>query len=296
MSVIRHHSEAGGRLLRLLCGLGVALMFSVMGCSALNPEAVEIIFPADTAEKISGGTTLENAPGHVPIFLINTTTFNENLLDYMRSRGVTIPYDPDIRPRVRFRVQVLFASGAEQIFEFLDGSEVFDGVVTYVDENGATVTENADKPPELTDDTLTNSVVLCDVAEVGPLFEITSTTSSIEVFVPTFVEVFRRDIRPDGTSALIHDSVEAPQFRPLLVDEVNETGAVILQRNFGTREIPAVPRNLTCGSVVVFVLRGELNLPFIIDAQGSNVPGYVDTDEARQAAIPGRYELSVTVR
>ena len=291
MSVNRHRVVSVGHKVPRLRALCLAMVLSAVSCSALNPKAVEVIFPSDIAAAISSDT-IENARGHVVLYFINNTRFDGNVLAYLRDKGVDVDSDPDLRPRVRFSVRVLFEGGTTNTFEFLDGSDLFDGVDTFVDATGQTVTQAVFPPPELTEDTLTNTVLVCDVIAVGGVPEITSTTSSISVFVPTYLKEWRVVQSVFGSDIELNRQ-EPPGFRPLLVDDVSESGAVELQRNFGTRDIPANAAP-TCGSVVVFVLTGDLILPFYIERP--QWPGYLDTDVDAEAAIPGRFKLSITVR
>jgi hypothetical protein len=143
---------------------------------------------------------------------------------------------------------------------------------------------------------LTNAVMLCDVAAVAPDVAITSVSSSLEVFEPVFLKVIRVVVGAQGAVTRELVRREQPQFLPLLVDEVDDNGTITLVRNFGTREIPGFPTNLTCGSVVGFVLAGDLTVPFVVDEDNATVPGFLDTDVNSEAAIPGRFALSVSVR
>lgn len=273
----------------------LALGVSAAGCAALNPAAVDVLFPAEIAASL-GSTGMENATGHVAVFFINNTRFDGNVLNFLRGRGVDVDSDPNLRPRVRFRVRVDFDADTANVFEFLDGSDLFDGVVSTLGEDGSTVTTAAATPPELTEDTLTNTVLICDVARVSPDIEFTDTQSSIEMFIPTFLKEITVTATELGLIRRELSSIFQPGFQPLLVDSVNDSGAVVTLRNFGTRGIPGFPESLTCGSVVTFVLSGDLTLPFVVDEINANVPGFLDTDTPSQAAVPGRFELSVSVR
>lgn len=295
MSLIRYQTVPVGRGWRMVLGMALAIGCLTAGCSALNPEAVSVLLPAHLADDVTSGTT-ENAPGHVVIFFINNTRFDGNVLNYLRDQGVDVDSDADLRPRVRFRVQVDFDANTSNIFEFVDGSDLFDGVVTSVDEQGNPITQSATPPPELTEDTLTNCVMVCDVGRVQPAYEFTDSSSSIEMFIPTFLKEITLAATELGLVRRELKTIAQPAFRALLVDSVGETGSVEVTRNFGTRDIPGFPTNLICGSVVTFVLSGDLTLPFVVDETNNNVPGYLDTDTPSQDAVPGRFELKISVR
>gem|GEM_PF-1142694 len=293
MAMIRHRVMRVWRSSLLVCAPALAFGLGAAGCSALNPAAVDVLFPPETAAGISTGLT-ENAAGHVPIIFINNTRFSSAAVEFLRSQGVDVD-DPDLRPRVRFRVQVGFSGGATSTFEFVDGSDVFQSVLTIEDDQGNAVILTANPPPDLTESTLTNSVVLCDVAFVAPQTIPTDSNSSIEMYVPTFL----KEITIVETENVITRELNQtfrPGFSPLLVDSVDESGIVVVTRNFGTRDIPGFPTNLTCGSVVTFVLSGDLTVPYVVDENGNTVPGFLDTNTASQEAIPGRFQLEVSVR
>ena len=293
MSVVRYRVARFWHSLPHVCVPALAFGVLTFGCSALNPAAVEVLFPPEMAASF-GNELTENAPGHVPIIFINNTRFSSTALEFLRSQGVDVA-DPDLRPRVRFRVVVGFMSGATSTFEFVDGSDVFQSVLTIEDDQGEIVTLTANPPPDLTASTLTNSVVLCDVAFVAPETIPTDSNSSIEMYVP----VFLKEITIVETENVITRELSqtfVPRFDPLLVDTVDDSGTVVVTKNFGTRDVPGFPANVTCGSVVTFVLSGDLTLPFVVDENGNTVPGFLDTNAAIQEAIPGRFQLEVSVR
>jgi hypothetical protein len=276
-----------------MAGLWVLALLPMLSCSAFNPAALEVLLPPDVAQEVAG-SAVDNPTGHVPVVFINNTRFSGALLDYLRSQNIEVD-DPDLRPRVRFRVQVTFVGGAVSTFEFVDGSDIIEGSITTTDENGNPVIIPAVPPEDLLENDLNNAVVLCDVGAVTPDVAITSTSSSLEVFEPAFLKV----IRVVETDFVVRRELvrrEQPQFLPLLVDEVDENDSVTVVRNFGTREIPGFPTNLTCGSVVAFELSGDLTVPFVVDENNASVPGFLDTDTTSEATMPGRYALSVSVR
>ncbi|MCK4660884.1 MAG: hypothetical protein KAV82_15295 [Phycisphaerae bacterium] len=294
--MIRHKAMFVGRMLPIVCGLALGLGLTTAGCSALNPQAVEILFPSDIATELGAGT-IQNASGHVVVFFINNTRFNGNLLNYLRSRSVDVDSDPNLRPRVRFFVEVVFDSETSSIFEFVDGSDLFEGVVIGLDADGNPTFDAVEPPPDLTENTLTNSVLQCDIGAVRPAVEfITTTDSPIHMFVPAFLKEITIATTDLGLIRRELKSTVQPGFVPLVMDSVNESGTVVRRRNFGTRDIPGFPYNMTCGSVVTFILSGELTLPFVIDEMDLNVPGYLDTDNPSKDAVPGRFKLEVSVR
>ncbi|MCP4590313.1 MAG: hypothetical protein GY842_06195 [bacterium] len=295
MKVTQHQPPQVGRAWHTLAAVTLAASLASVGCSALNPAAVDILFPTDIAAAISADT-LENAPGHVALIFINATRFDGSTLNYLRGRGVDVDTTEDLRPRVRLRVGIGFVGGATADIEFVDGAEIIDAPLTFEGE-GDTITVAATAPPELTEFTLNNTVVLCNVSAVQPTTAFTSTTTSIDMFVPAFLKeitIIEQDLGPTVRELV---QTTSPRFVPLLVDEIDDaSGAVDVVRNFGTREVPGFPTNLTCGSVITFVLSGEMTLPFVVDEANSNVPGYLDTDTAAQQALPGRFQLTVDVR
>jgi hypothetical protein len=87
-----------------------------------------------------------------------------------------------------------------------------------------------------------------------------------------------------------------PGFRALEVDEVDDRLNTVVTRNIGIRDQPGPVIDVVCGSVVAFILEGTLEVPFVQDENGALVPGYLDTDTASEATIPGRYRVITTTR
>jgi hypothetical protein len=279
---------------RLVAGaMALLTSLSAAGCSALTPQAVAVIFPADVAATLVDDT-LDNPPGHVVLIFINNTRFDGNTRQYLQDQGVDV--EATDAPRVRFRVNVSFSTGTSNAFEFVNGSDAIDTVIEFEDEEGNIIVREVSVPPDLIENDLENFVVICDVAGVDPVTPFTSSTSPIDMFVPTFLKEITVVRSEFGITQRELVTTVPPGFVPLLVDEVDETGAITLQRNFGTRDIPGFPNQLFCGAVVTFVLSGDLTLPFVVDETDTSVPGYLDTDVNAQAAIPGRFRLTVDVR
>ena len=277
------------RLLRV--GAAVVAMTAPLwgaGCSALNPAFVDTLAFVDQ-DSIIASSTLENAPGHIPVMLVNNTIFSSELLAFLeREQPGSIPDDPDLRPRLRFRVTVMFTDGNSTTFEFVDGSQLVQGdpIVGDPDFDLGTLI----LPSDLTENALTNAVVLCDVALV-------TIDGLIEMFVPVNLKEIQVEDAGQGTEPTRQlATITLPQFVPLLVDEVDANGTVVTLRNFGVRDIPAPATNLLCGTVVAIVLNGTLTVPFVVDENGETVPGFLDTDVGSQTSIPGRFDLELTLQ
>jgi hypothetical protein len=230
--------------------------------------------------------TLDNAPGHVPIVFVNNTRFDQTLIDYFDSIGVDTS-DPDLRPRVRVRTDIQYVNGNSITLEFIDGSDIVQSTVQTLE--GAQ--ENPLVPRDLVENDLTNIVAVCDVAIVRPGGQ----STSIEVFIPAFQKVINIVTNDLVVSRELSQTIQ-PQFVPLQQDEVDGNQNITLLRNFDLRDVPVQAEGLLCGSVVGFTLSGTLRLPFVQDELGQVVPGYLDTDNAAQASVPGRFEFSTIVR
>jgi hypothetical protein len=273
--------RAGLVLVSLL--LGAAAAGFTVGCDALNPAFLEAVLPAEAQTQ----RTTENVRGHVPIFFINRTQFDGQLLDYLVSIGVVDATVADLRARVRLRVNVEFINGVTLPFEFMDGSQVVQGSVDI----GGQAQFVGTLPPDLLEPDLTNQVVQCDVAGV----EVVSGT--IEVFVPVFLKEIRIEPGAQGTQPTRQlQQVIPPGFRALQVDDVDDRLNIVVTRNIGIRDQPGPVIDVVCGSVVAFILEGTLEVPFVQDENGALVPGYLDTDTASEATIPGRYRVITTTR
>lgn len=272
---------AGLLLVPVLLGVGAAWLTA--GCDALNPAFLQAVLPAETQTQ----RTTENVRGHVPIFFINRTTFDGQLLDYLSSIGVTDATVADLQARVRLQVNVQFINGVTLPFEFTAGAQVVQGSVDI----GGDTQFIGTLPTDLLEPDLTNEVVQCDVSRV----EIVSGT--IEVFVPVFLKEIRIEPGTQGTDPTRQlQQVIPPGFRALQVDDVDERLNVVVTRNIGIRDQPGPVIDVVCGSVVAFILEGTLEVPFVQDENGALVPGYLDTDTASEATIPGRYRVITTTR
>jgi len=292
----RHRGTASSRqpsrrgLDRLRKSLALLIFCSsisaITGCASLfNPSFLSLVTtPTPDATGVVNDVTLSNAPGHVPIFLINNTRFDSALIDYMESIGIDTS-DPGLRPRVRVRTTINYVNGNTNTIEFLDGSDIVQGTVL-TDEG---IQENPLIPRQLTENTLTSVVAVCNVASVQP-------DASIEVFVPVFLKV----IGFESTNILFNvrtlNETITPGFTVLQRDDVDENFNVTLQRNFDIRDVPVPASSVQCGSVTAFILTGTLRVPFVVDELGQTAPGYLDGDDAAQASNPGRFEFQTAVR
>ena len=248
------------------------------GCSSvLNPSFLALFpQPAPSDDGTVPQNTLENAPGHVAIMLVNNTQFDQVLLNYLASTGTDIS-DPNLRPRIRLRVNIEFTNGTSNTIELIDGSSVVEA--TFVGNELAL-------PPELTEFTLTNVVPVCDVQLVSPV--------QVEVFVPNTVTTIQL-VETENNVTREVDVTVPPSFQTLEPDEVDDNNNVELVRNFDIRNRPVPVNNVQCGSVVAFEISGVLRLSFT-NFDGNFIPGFLDTDDASQASNPGRFEFVTTVR
>ncbi|HEY3241910.1 MAG TPA: hypothetical protein VGM03_01040 [Phycisphaerae bacterium] len=262
--------------------LALSVVCGMLSCSALNPSFVELFAPEGSIPALP----IENPPGHVAILLANNTVFDPALVTYLSSQGVDLGDLTTLRPRVRFTTRVTFVDNSFLDLEFVDGSNIFQN---RVDTGNGPMFAGA-LPPDLTQNTKTNAVVLCDVARVEVL-------DPVEVFVPVFLKIIMiTPATPQNPAQPILAGTMAPQFRPLLVDVLNADGAVVLQRNFGIRDVPPVATGLTCGSVVGMIMSGTLRVTFVSDENGVNNPGYVTTDIQGAATNPGRFQFRMSIR
>jgi len=279
-------AAAGGMLLAsaLLCG--------ATGCSSIfNPSFINLVAtPVVDSTGAVPSITIDNAPGHVPVIFINNAKFDQNLIDYFDSIGIDTS-DPNLRPRVRVRTDIRYVNGNTITLEFIDGSAVVQNTVQTA--NGTQ--QNPLIPRDLLQNDLTNVVAICDVSRVQPGGGIDSQETSVEVFVPAFLKEIQIVVNDLVTTRELSQTVQ-PQFVPLQQDEVDANLNVTLLRNFDIRDAPVPATDLLCGSVVGFTLSGTLRLPFVQDELGAVVPGYLDTDDAAQASIPGRFEFITNVR
>ncbi len=279
----------GKRLLR--AGAGVVAMTALLwgaACSALNPAFVDTLAFVDQ-DSIIASSTLPNSPGHIPVILINNTVFSPELLAFLeRSQPGSVPDDENLRPRIRFRVRVTFTDGNTTTIEFVDGSQLVQGDPIVGDPDFEL--DPLILPRDLTENALTNAVVLCNEALV-------TLDGLIEMYIPVNLKEITiplAGIVGNPVRQLV--TITRPRFVPLLVDEVDVNGTVTVVRNFGVRDIPAPATNLLCGTVVAIVLNGTMTMPFVVDNNGETVPGFLDTEGASQASIPGRFDLVLTLQ
>ena len=261
-----------GVLGAVICALG-------LGCGAFNPAFLNLLDTRGTGVF----ATLDNAPGHVAIMLVNSVDIDDTLLAFMDADGslnMTNAEKAALRPRLRIRVQVTFRDGTIQTIEFIDGSR------DLVEKGFA-----AEAEPDLNQNDLDNVVVLCDVAsvEIAP--------PDIEVFLPVSLLYFSEEEIRDATGNPVtiyrYAGELPPQFRRLEVDEVDEDGNVTVQHNIGPRDTPSPAIDPLCGSVVVITVNGVLKVPFLTAA--STRPSYSSADNATVSRIGGRYEFIVSV-
>lgn len=261
----------------VICGLGLG----AWGCGSFNPAFVNLLDPTGSL------ATLDRAPGHVVIAVVNNAEVDERLLAFLESAegGNLILTDAEkrnLRPRMRLRLRVTFTDGSFQIVEFIDGSR------NLVDQNFDTQAF-----PDLNQNDLNSVVVLCDVASV----ELEPGTE-IEVFIPVELTAFElvETTTTGGGASVSFEPRERiqPQFRALQIDEVDADGNVVLQQNIGVRDVPSPTLNPVCGSVIAVVVDGVLSVPFLDGV--SNAPSYDRDDEVTIASIGGRYEFLASVQ
>ncbi len=272
---------------RLVALLAICSSISTMtGCaSVFNPSFLSLVTtPTPDSSGIVNDVTLANAPGHVPVFLINNTRFDSALIDYMQSIGIDTS-DPNLRPRVRVRTTINYVNGNSNTIEFLDGSDIVQGTV--LTDDG--IQENPLVPRQLTENTLTSVVGVCNVGNIQP-------DASIEVFVPVFLKVIGFENTNLIVQVRVLNETIPPRFTILQRDDVDANFNVTLQRNFDIRDVPVPANGVQCGSVVAFILTGTLRVPFTVDELGQTAPGYLDFDDAAEASNPGRFEFQTTVR
>jgi len=213
----------------------------------------------------------------------NNVTIDGQLLDFLLPELEIPPGDvASLRARIRMQLRITFTDGTFLTVELISGSSEF------VDP-----AFDATATADLTRNTLTNVAVRCDVATV----ELEPGTS-VEAFIPVPIEVYELvevdagdevDIVPQLRSTL------PPQFRTLLVDEVDAEGNVTLQRNIDIRDVLSPTTNVVCGSIVPVIVEGTLTVPFFAEAPTGN-PSYDQDDEVTEAGIGGRYQFRVSAQ
>lgn len=306
MRVFGHRGDprsVGWRLLAL-AGLSLVTIWMGTACSAalFNPEFVDIFDATGTGTVGS----VENATGHVPVIFVNRLRYSPSLASFMGTlneerRLSGVPEDTtdfnSLRPRIRLRVRITYENGNVVEHEFVSGDGVFEFEPQDEDEEDLGI-PIVPADPNLTENTLTRAVALCNVVRV-------EIVGNVQVFVPVIVRTIRVEVGDLAQQTRTLVSTENPQFRPILPDEVDENLNVTLLRNFDVRAAPPPAENLTCGSMVGIVVSGVLAVPFTAPednpeddfiAERDEVPGFVDTDIPAQVSVPGRYEFLVTVR
>ncbi len=268
------------RLARRPLAVGLLAAF-LGGCSAFNPAFVELVAPGVANTLV----TLDPAPGHVVIAFVNNTEMDEQLIGYLDGPGgmnFTDAQKRNLRPRIRARVLVTYASGATARFEFITGTP------NVIDQR-----ETAFADPDLSGNGFNNAVVLCNVAVVEFL------QGSVEVFMPVELDVYElvdvnAGIGQINSEFRLREQIP-PVFRPLQVDDIDADGNTILVRNVGVREVPGPVVSPICGTVVTITLTGTLTAPFLTGpGVEGNDPSYDRDDDPTEAAIGGQYEFVVS--
>lgn len=273
-------AQPGGSL--FLC-LVMSTVLGLAGCDALNPAFVDRLDPTGSANS----TTLDPAPGHVVIAFVNNAQVDERLLSFLESADggnlvLTNQEKQELRPRMRMRVLVTFTDGTSQTIEFISGSSKL------IDRNF-----DAQSFPDLNQNDLDNTVVLCDVASVAVV-----PGSALEVFIPVALTQFERVVTNTVGGGITTEfqpgPVTNPIFRSLQVDDLDPDGNVTVQRNIGVRDVPSTATNPLCGSVIVIVADGVLSVPFLDGV--SSAPSFDGADAQTIARIGGRFEFRVAVQ
>jgi hypothetical protein len=257
---------------------GFALLWSIAGCGVFSPSFVSLIDPSGT----SSLTTVENAPGHVVVTVVNNAEVDERLLSFLESApgGSLVLTDVEkraLRPRIRFRVRITYVDGQEAIVEFVNGSRRL-----------VQSTFNTSSEPDLNQNDLNNVVATCDVASV-------QVVNPVEVFIPVELRQFGF-VEPTGLMPGFFREIgrTLPEFRGLQVDQVDADLNTVARFNIDIRDQPAPANNPRCGSVVAIVVDGVLTVPFREDQMG--VPGFDVTDLDAAGSIGGRYEFRLSVQ
>lgn len=256
------------------------LVLSLVGCGAFNPSFLALFDATGTG----GFQTIDNAPGHVVLVVVNNTEVDERLLEFLLNQGLDLT-DAEkqlIRPRLRLRVRVTFVDGTFQVIEFITGSR------SLIDPSF-----DAQAFPDLNQNDMDNAVVWCDVAEVR-----LEPGTNLEVFVPVELTGFEL-VETSNIGGQIATTFEArerisPRFRAMQVDDVDDDGNTTLQRNIGIRDIPGPTSNFICGTVMGIVIEGVLSVPFLEGV--TDAPSYDVNDESQEASIGGRYEFRVALQ
>lgn len=275
--LMRCYFTNGVRSIHVLLVCILTLMTA--GCGVFNPAFINLIDVSGTGQFQS----INNAPGHVVLAIINNTTIDERLLDFLDGKlNLTDAEKIALKPRIRMRLRITFIDGNFQIIEFITGSP------DLVDPDF-----DAQAFPDLNQNDLNNAVVLCDVAAIQ-----LEPNSIIEVFIPVALTSFELIESNNQTGAVITTFQPrgriVPQFQNLMVDDLGPDDNVMLQRNIGIRDVLSPVTNLLCGSVVTVVINGVLSVPFL-DVVSSS-PSFDIGDEETIARIGGRYEFRLSVQ
>jgi hypothetical protein len=271
---------------------GIAAITLVGGCDALNPSFVNVLLPSD----IEPPQTAQAASGYIPIFFVSNAVFDGELLQYLEELGVDLE-NVDLRPRVRAQVFVQFQDGSTRTLEFLDGGQLSQLSTLSVDETGGETEVVAVLPPDLDRPPLNNQVMQCDVDLIDLDFE----NLGVEVYVPVFYGTFVvENVDLIGLVKRLTQLFQ-PQFVQLESDDLDASGDLVIVNNIDIRDIPGPINQITCGSVIAYVLDGTLRVPFVTGPfaegiEGAVFPGWLEDDEASEANFPGRYRIRALVR
>lgn len=277
----------------LLIAIIAAGTLAASGCSSVFNPAFVALVTTPSVDQTTGtvpSITIDNASGHVPVVFINNTTFAPRLLNYLAGLGLDTT-GANLRPRIRLRTDIRYVTGTIATIEFIDGSSVIQTSVQT--EEG--VEQVGIVPTDLIENDLTNIVAVCDVQAVSPGVTLDTNAIVIEVFVPVFLKEIRIVEQDIVIRRELSQTIQ-PQFTVLEPDMVDANNNVVAIANFDIRDTPVPATNIQCGSVVGFTISGELSVPFVQDELNQIVPGFLDTDENSQLALPGRYEFVTSLR
>jgi hypothetical protein len=279
---VTYRGVTGRRGLRIAAGLAAVSAGWLTGCAdVFNASFLSLIStPTPNEQGQVPDITLDNAPGHVAIVLINNMQFEQRLLDYLATTGADLgdPNGPPPIPRVRARFQLTYMNGNTNTIEFISGSTVVEG--TALAGGGLSV------PPELNEFPLTNFVAVCDIALIEPV--------QVEVFVPVTTTSVGL-VETQNTVERVVAARTPPSFVPLQPDTVNTDNNAVVIRNYDIRKAPVPVTGVQCGGVVGFTVAGTLEMSFTA-ILGQIVPGFLETDTVTQAANPGRFEFTTSIR
>ena len=269
------------RLTRVVALIACCLVLP--NCGAFNASFLALVDP----EGNNVGSTADLPPGFVVITFANNAEIDDQLLSYLKRRGLelTEKQEIELRPRVRLTVRITFADAAGTGNSFLD--------VEFVSGSRELVEPIflAQSTPDLNQNNLDNVLVVCDIQSVALL-----PGSPIEVFVPVELRQLQRvEVSSEGGQIRTDFQVSAlisPRFRTLQVDGV-DAGGLEIQRNIGIEDLPSPIQNPRCGSVIGIRLDGTLSVPF--HSSSPDVPSFDENDTAAIGTIGGRFEFRVTI-